>query len=761
MVMLPREARPTPAPAPRPPPPGAPLAARPLPATPPLNPLRRAGVSRELPRAVFIAHALLPGDLSTSCFSDRLEEHELTWPTERARDPGYVRWLSFPFVPRTGSRAQPVWVDFYMVPVLAPTFLRALKSPAPEWVERIAGHAIVEAEADDVPLTVGWGALTKMATGHGAGFLARYPQVGALSKVSTTHGDAGTTALVLEMLRLAELPRGGRIAILGAAGAIGDLVARSLGPLEPSRVVLVGRADAEGEDVKRRALEEVAARVRPAMPSAEVQVEQDKATACLRHRCHVVIVATSGMNLDPEEIPAGALVIDLTTPAACQPHPGWRSRLVLRGGSGQFQGLEAALPHGFGRILGKPRIDIGGGGPWSIWGCTIETIARASAGVFGHSVGLPIPADDLRLCRQLFDELRIAPPPPETFGQRVSWRDVRAFVRSQSPAGGRPIFFQRLVQLAGTARSAWGAAAHLVTAPLRMAEGSTPPVAAEAAAPPVASASRAIPAETTAHPPPAEAGETEARPDTQPTGDSMNSAHLYEQFVASYKATFDQFAQHPALQLILGAKLPLPYYKAFLRQHYHFVRQAPQIGGFAANYLRGKQRGMAAQILNHAMQDADHDAPQHLADLRALGEEVSRLPYENPAPTTAALLAFIHYQIQFVGPVAWVGHRYFLENILDNDGGFYKLARASGVPEEACSFLREHWTVESWKRAFWERCVRELITTDDELTIATYAMRATAQLFAGLIQGAYDLADQPFDYGPQIAELRLAPPNAL
>ncbi|MCX6779725.1 MAG: hypothetical protein NT034_00915 [Candidatus Magasanikbacteria bacterium] len=383
------------------------------------RPNRSNWPEKKWPRVAFIAHALLDGYLSTDLIGQRLDIMGKNWPRD-GETPEAINWFSFPVIPTDGM-GQPVWVDFYIIPVLAGDFMAACgDGRAYKWAEEVALTAIMEAKKDKVHLTLGWGALTKVATRHGEKFLQENPWVKTDPFVSTTHGDAGTAALVLETIRRAGLHKGFHVAVIGANGAIGDVVARALPRLNPESILLVGKP---GESSATR-LHELRARVEG---NCEVKIHQNKSTACHENRSDLVIVATTGMDLVPSEIPSGALVLDMTTPSACSEHPDWKSdRLVLTSGCGQFDDL--ALPESFGQFSGNILKDVGAGGHHVLWGCTMETIARAVFGWRGHLAGQKIPLDAVEWCDNYFQYLRIAPQPPVSFGDHHSWSAVHAFV---------------------------------------------------------------------------------------------------------------------------------------------------------------------------------------------------------------------------------------------------------------------------------------------------------------------------------------------
>lgn len=291
----------------------------------------------------------------------------------------------------------------------------------------MAIDAIKEAECDGVELTIGWGAATKTATDHGKKFLDKNPRLP--SWVSTTHGDAGTATLPIETLRRARIPPGFKAAIIGANGAIGDLLSRALPELEPGEILLVGRKG-RNDDETRNNLARLA-ELKSRVVHDNVKLDLDKSKACLEHGSEVVIVTTNGgMELSPEEVPEGALVLDLCTPAACNPKYDWSEQLVLTSGCAQF--AEETMTMGFGDDTGVVIEDIGAGvfGPLvrGIWGCTADTIARPSFGWHGHLAGQAIALPDYHWVHERFELLRIRPQDPLMHGNSVGVDAVERWV---------------------------------------------------------------------------------------------------------------------------------------------------------------------------------------------------------------------------------------------------------------------------------------------------------------------------------------------
>ncbi|TAN32652.1 hypothetical protein EPN28_03970 [Patescibacteria group bacterium] len=384
---------------------------------------------KTMPRAIFVSHALLPDYKSSELISRRLKELGQGWP-EKGKEPGFIHWLTFPVVPPQESGGRPILVDFLIIPLFADAYFRAIASGkayvwACEAVERAVENALLDGVSPD-DIWVGWGAFTKIATHHGKLFLENNPKFSS----NSTHGDAGTGALVIEAILEAGFKPGFKVAVIGANGAIGDAVSRVLPSLSPASIMLVGREDAPGQDRNFLRLRELGVCVAQKVNGGQTKVttHQDKRTACLEQGSDLVIVATSGSTVvRPTEVPHGALVLDITTPSACGTDPrGWEGKMVVLAGCGQF--LPGVLPLVFGETGGEPILDVGAGGALCLWGCTGETISRAVFGVRGHLAGPEIPLEAVTQCAEHFRGLGFAPQPFTAFGKSVATDAVRQFV---------------------------------------------------------------------------------------------------------------------------------------------------------------------------------------------------------------------------------------------------------------------------------------------------------------------------------------------
>jgi hypothetical protein len=228
---------------------------------------------------------------------------------------------------------------------------------------------------------------------------------------------------------------------------------------------------------------------------------------------------------------------------------------------------------------------------------------------------------------------------------------------------------------------------------------------------------------------------------------------------AAWQSVSDEFNKSPGLRRFARGDIKISHYKALLRQIYHHTRENPQLQALVTVYFRGRQRHLVRRFFQHATSEVGHDQLA-LNDLKTLGEDVSRLPFERPIPATMALLGYAFYQVQHMNPIGYLGYLFHLEFTPTQHGERYmQLLEGIGVPRAAMTFLHDHTTVDIGHNKLMETYVDELIATKDDLECVLYAMRVTGQLYANMVQAVFEQVDKPElqrqDYGIAPEEVRL------
>lgn len=215
----------------------------------------------------------------------------------------------------------------------------------------------------------------------------------------------------------------------------------------------------------------------------------------------------------------------------------------------------------------------------------------------------------------------------------------------------------------------------------------------------------------------------------------------------AFQGVMADFSQTPVMRQLLTGHLTVKHYKQILRQIYHYTRDNPQIQALAAVHFRGTDRDAVRMFFRHASSEIGHDQ-MALNDLASLGEDVSSIPIENPLPETAAFNAFVFHLIQHANPVGYLGYLYFLEFLPTSSGAAYMdILERTGIPRAAMTFLAEHTTVDVHHNRLMEQYAERLIRDQDDFDAVVYAMRATARLYAAMLQAAIEQADHPTNWG--------------
>ncbi len=207
------------------------------------------------------------------------------------------------------------------------------------------------------------------------------------------------------------------------------------------------------------------------------------------------------------------------------------------------------------------------------------------------------------------------------------------------------------------------------------------------------------------------------------------------------------------MQRLWRGELDRSHYAALMREVFHHTRENPQLQALATVFFRGEQRSMVKPFLRHAISEVGHDQLA-LNDAKYCGLDVSDVPSLQPLPATTALLAYPFYQIYNNNAVGYLGYLYFLEAMPTSFGERYmQTLAAMGVERGAMSFLQDHTTIDVGHTKAMQGYIKQLITSEAELTIARYAMKVTGELYSNMVSAAFASADETDSYGANPEEI--------
>lgn len=220
-----------------------------------------------------------------------------------------------------------------------------------------------------------------------------------------------------------------------------------------------------------------------------------------------------------------------------------------------------------------------------------------------------------------------------------------------------------------------------------------------------------------------------------------------------FQEVIADFNSCPGMQRLWKGELRLSHYAALMREVFHHTRENPQLQALATVFFRGEQRAMVKPFLRHAISEVGHDQLA-LNDAATCGLDIAAVPSSQPLPATTALLAFPFYQIYNHNAVGYLGYLYFLEAMPTSFGANYMdTLAAMGVTREAMTFLQDHTTIDVGHTKAMQGYIEQLITHDDELAIASYAMRVTGELYSNMVTAAFESADLAPEFGTNPQEI--------
>ncbi|MGV6801142.1 MAG: iron-containing redox enzyme family protein [bacterium] len=234
---------------------------------------------------------------------------------------------------------------------------------------------------------------------------------------------------------------------------------------------------------------------------------------------------------------------------------------------------------------------------------------------------------------------------------------------------------------------------------------------------------------------------------------------MMKELQEAFGPIYEEFMQSPPIAALMEGRLTVEEYRSILRQIFHHTRENPQLQALATAYFRGRQRRSVRTFFKHAASEIDHDQLA-LNDFVALGGDATNVPYENPLPSTSALLAYGFYQIQNLNPIGYLGYLFFLE-FTPTRGGAALMSKLNdiGVPTNALSFLKDHTEIDVGHNKLMEKYVEDLILSEADLAAVIYSIKTTAYLYENMLTQAMEYAHKDIDTGWNWEELKIDNPD--
>lgn len=208
------------------------------------------------------------------------------------------------------------------------------------------------------------------------------------------------------------------------------------------------------------------------------------------------------------------------------------------------------------------------------------------------------------------------------------------------------------------------------------------------------------------------------------------SKSLAADLEATYRDLRDRMTQDPvAARLLHGPFEGLQTYVCLLQQSYHYVcKTSPWLA--RASQLVPDQ-SVARLLAKKAEEERGHEG-WILADLRALGCEVSEPVRWQVAPAVAAYVAWHDFVIEHQAE-AILGAAYVLERLSEGASRVATRLAAAGVPPDGFSFMRGHAEVDA-SHVDELRQLLPVITDTRAVAHVRLSAQVTAAAYLGLLQ---------------------------
>lgn len=222
----------------------------------------------------------------------------------------------------------------------------------------------------------------------------------------------------------------------------------------------------------------------------------------------------------------------------------------------------------------------------------------------------------------------------------------------------------------------------------------------------------------------------------------MESNKQYERIKTEWLRAFKEMSHTEGFSRLIEGQINVNHYKAILREVYFYARENSQIQSSLVMHLRGKERSLVRNLLSHAESEVGRDE-MVLNDLKYLKEDVSRLPFERPLPSTAALIGFSFYQAHYCTPLAYLGCLFHNDSMLSHAGHKYTEQLLNlKIPSEALSFISSQAGMNGNGQRM-EKYIEVLGSSEDVIEEMIYAARVVASLWGRMVTEAVQSVDEP------------------
>ena len=192
----------------------------------------------------------------------------------------------------------------------------------------------------------------------------------------------------------------------------------------------------------------------------------------------------------------------------------------------------------------------------------------------------------------------------------------------------------------------------------------------------------------------------------------------------------DQLLACELVQDALAGRMTREQYVAFLNQAYHHVRHTVPLLMAAGSRLPAKQEWLRSALAEYVEEELGHQE-WVLNDIAACGFDPEKVRHGVPNRATEVMVAYAYYVIDRVNPVGFFGMVHVLEgtSVSVAENAAHGIARSTGLPAQAFSYLRSHGALDVEHVKFFENLM-DRIDDAEEQRIIVHCARNFYHLYA-------------------------------
>ncbi len=168
----------------------------------------------------------------------------------------------------------------------------------------------------------------------------------------------------------------------------------------------------------------------------------------------------------------------------------------------------------------------------------------------------------------------------------------------------------------------------------------------------------------------------------------------------------------------LSGEATTELYVAFLQQAYHHVRHTTPLLMAAGSRVPAEKEWMRDALAEYVEEELGHQE-WVLNDIAACGYDKGKARQSVPTRATELMVAYAYHVIDRVNPVGFFGMVHVLEgtSVATADGAAARIQEATGLPDNAFSYLRSHGKLDVEHVKFFENLINRVEDEKDQRLI--------------------------------------------